>query len=320
MDLDIIKGGLHPGVAHPGVLVGAALAGPHVPHTSLVPHVAHAVALALGRPLRVVALEGLVALGLLHVHGVAHPLDCLPVGHQPHVLHVGDGVQEGDEALLVVRRGEPRSVVEQSHGSPVGGVVALEVLDEHLVDPLGVRRRGAGVAHGAAAAVQVLPHHHRHLPQSREGISGAGWDHAVVEQLVVEGVGVAGWSVLVDWHGRVIREILLVQHLEHVVASHRQEGRAHAADVVHAHAAIRRHDLPLPCDLAGPLALRELLPEAVRDGVRSDFMALCIQVLNLRVVRPFVGDVECGGDRATVGVGSTSLEEFHVQFFIEIID
>ena len=50
-----------------------------------------------------------------------------------------------------------------------------------------------------------------------------------MEQLVVEGVRVAWGFVLVNGHGGVVGEVLLVQHLEHVVASHlesRLEGRA----------------------------------------------------------------------------------------------
>jgi len=164
----MVERGLHTGVAHPGVGVGAALARAHVPHAALVPNIAHSMALALSGPLRVTALEGFEALGLLHVHRVPHPLDRLPVGDQPHILHVGDGVQEGDETFLVVRGGEPGGVVEQTHGRSVGRVMTFEVLDEHLVDALSIRGRGTGVAHGAPPTVQVLPHHHRHLPQPWE--------------------------------------------------------------------------------------------------------------------------------------------------------
>jgi len=129
-----------------------------------VTHVADLLALATARSLRVVALEVLGGLCLLDIHGVSHPLERLPVGHQPNVVHGGDGVEERDEALLMMGGGEPGSVVEQAHRRPVGGVVALEVLDEHLVDSLGIRGRGAGVPHGAATPVEVLPHHHRDFP------------------------------------------------------------------------------------------------------------------------------------------------------------
>jgi len=257
------------------------LARAHVPHASLVPNIANAMTLTSRRTFRIAALEGLVVLGLLDIDRVSHPLDSLPVGDQPHVLHVGDGVEEGYETLLVVRRGEPGGVVEQAHRSPVGNVVPLEVLDEHLVDALGVGRSGAGVAHGTAATVEVLPHHHGNLPQPWEGVGRARWDHAVVEELIVEGVGVGWRLVLVHWHRRVVREVLFVQHLEHVVSADRQERCPHAADVIHPDASIRRHDLPLARDLLRPLLLRELFSEAVSYGMRSDFMPFCIQVLNL---------------------------------------
>jgi alanine dehydrogenase len=50
--------------------------------------------------------------------------------------------------------------------SPVGGVMTLKVLDQHLVHSVGGRGVAAGVAHGATASVQVLPHHHGHFPNT----------------------------------------------------------------------------------------------------------------------------------------------------------
>ena len=44
-------------------------------------------------------------------------------------------------------------------------------------------------------------------------------DHAVVRDLVVEGEGEGRRVVLVDGHGRVVGEVGLVHHLEHVVAA-----------------------------------------------------------------------------------------------------
>jgi hypothetical protein len=40
-----------------------------------------------------------------------------------------------------------------------------------------------------------------------------------VEKLVVQSVGEAGGSVLVNGHGGIVREVGIVQHLEHFVAS-----------------------------------------------------------------------------------------------------
>ena len=103
---------------------------------------------------------------------------------------------------------------------PVGGVMSLEVLDEHFVNAVGARRIAASVAHGAATTVQILPHDHGHLPKAGVRSRRTGWDHAVVEEFVVQGVGPTGRSVLVDRHRRVVREVCIVKHFEHVVSTH----------------------------------------------------------------------------------------------------
>lgn len=114
--------------------------------------------------------------------------------------------------------------------------MSLEVLDEHFVNAIGGGWVAAGVSHGASAAVQVLPHDHGHLPQSGVGSRGTRWDHAVVEELVVEGVGPAGRPVLVDRHRRVVREVRVPQHFEHVVTADLSGGL---------YRGIRRLDSPL---------------------------------------------------------------------------
>ena len=48
---------------------------------------------------------------------------------------------------------------------------------------------------------------------------GAWRNHAVVEELVVQGVWPARGAVLVHRHRRVVGEVLVVQHLEHLVAT-----------------------------------------------------------------------------------------------------
>lgn len=97
--------------------------------------------------------------------------------------------------------------------------MSLEVLDQHLVNAVSCRWVAAGVSHGASAAVEILPHDHGHFPESWIGSCGTGWDHAVVEELVVEGVGPAWRSVLVDRHRRVVSEVGVPQHFEHVVTA-----------------------------------------------------------------------------------------------------
>lgn len=45
-----------------------------------------------------------------------------------------------------------------------------------------------------------------------------------------------------------------------------------------------------------------------------------VEVLDLRVVGPFVADKESGGDGTAVGIDSIMLEDFFVQVPIQIID
>jgi len=93
----------------------------------------------------------------------------------------------------------------------------LKVLNEHLVHAVRSRRIAAGISHGASAAIEILPHYHRDFPQSRIRSRGTGWYHAVVEELVVQRVRPTGRSVFVNRHGRIIGEVCVPQHLEHVV-------------------------------------------------------------------------------------------------------
>lgn len=110
--------------------------------------------------------------------------------------------------------------MKKSNDSPVGRVMSLEILDQHLVNTVGGGRVAARVSHRAPTPVQILPHHHGNFPQAWIRPGGARRYHAVVEQLVVQGVGPAGRSVLVNRHGRVVREVRVPQHFEHVVPPH----------------------------------------------------------------------------------------------------
>ena len=97
--------------------------------------------------------------------------------------------------------------------------MSLEVLDQHLVNAVSGRRIAACVSHRASTSVQVLPHHHGNFPEAWVGPGGTGRDHAVVEELVVEGVRPAGRSILVDRHRGVVGEVRVPEHLEHVVST-----------------------------------------------------------------------------------------------------
>uniref|UniRef100_A0A8D8ACU8 (northern house mosquito) hypothetical protein n=1 Tax=Culex pipiens TaxID=7175 RepID=A0A8D8ACU8_CULPI len=220
----------------------------------------------------------------------------------------------------MVRLREPGGVVVQSEWCPVGGVVPLEVLHDHLLHVLGVRRVRAGVAHRAAATVQVLPHHHRDLPNTWITLGRAGRNHTVVEDLVVQRVRPAWRTVLVHRHGRVVREVEVVQHLEHLVASDGQERSAHSTHVVQLDATVRGQDLTLAGNFTGPLFRRESLTEAMRNGVGCHLVSIGVQVLHLAVVGPLVRHVEGSGDGASVRVHAAALEQVLVQLFVQVVD
>lgn len=60
--------------------------------------------------------------------GIPHPLNRLPVGHQPNVVHLHQGVQKGFETFFVMRLREPGRVVIEAKWRAVRRVVAFEVL------------------------------------------------------------------------------------------------------------------------------------------------------------------------------------------------
>ena len=107
-------------------------------------------------------------------------------------------------------------------------------------------------------------------------------------ELVVHGVGEGGRLVVVYRHARVVREVGLVQHREHVVAADGQEGGADPAHVLQLDAREPGEDLPLARHLLGPLLLGELLAEAVGDGVGGDLVPVGVEGLHQRVVRPLM--------------------------------
>lgn len=54
--------------------------------------------------------------------------------------------------------------------------------------------------------------------------------------------------------------------------------------------------------------------------MRGDFVAVGVQVLDLGVVGPFVGDVKGRGDRAPVRVDPAPLEQLAVQALVQVVD
>ena len=174
-----------------------------------------------------------------------------------------------------------------------------------------------------------------------------------MEDLVVERVRPARRTVLVHRHRRVVREVKVVQHLEHLVATDRQERCAHTAHILQLDATVRGQDLALAGNLAGPLLRRERFTEAVtvcgekqkkkeersvqniprkhaahfsspqdhlRNGVRCHLVSVGVQVLHLAVIGPLVRHVERGRDRAAVRVDPSPLEQVLVQLLVQIVD
>ena len=68
--------------------------------------------------------------------------------------------------MLVSRNVLPGRVVGEEEGGPVGVVMSLEVLHDHVVHALSRGGVTARVRHAAPALLQVIPHHQRQLPDS----------------------------------------------------------------------------------------------------------------------------------------------------------
>lgn len=110
--------------------------------------------------------------------------------------------------------------------------MSLEVLGQHLEYTISIWWVAASVTHGTPSAVQILPHHHGYFPHSWVRSGWTRWNHTVVEQFVVQGVGPAWWFVFIDGHGRVVGEVGVVQHLEHLISSHLKQFVSNIVDGV----------------------------------------------------------------------------------------
>ena len=135
---------------------------------------------------RIITVEWFKGLDAIQRGRVSYPLNGLPIRDQPDVVHGDDSIKESFKAFLVMGCREPRSVVVQWERRPVmfvrinsyireqrskwcvpvGGVMALKVLDQHLVHSLSIWRVAATVTHGASSSIQILPHNHGHFPNT----------------------------------------------------------------------------------------------------------------------------------------------------------
>lgn len=76
-----------------------------------------------GKTYRIVALEWLEGVDTCYWRWIADPLQCLPIGNNPHIIHCIDCVQELDESFFVMRLGEPGCVVEQAEGCSAKNII-----------------------------------------------------------------------------------------------------------------------------------------------------------------------------------------------------
>ena len=90
-----------------------------------------------------------------------------------------------------------------------------------------------------------------------------------MRQFVVHGVGEGGREVVVDGHARVVGEVGLIQHGEHVVAADGQEGCSDAPHILQLDPSKPSQDLPLASHLLGPLPLGELFTKTVTVNTRQ---------------------------------------------------
>lgn len=211
----------------------------------------------------IVALEWLEWIDSWDWRWIANPLESLPVCNDVNIIHGIDGVKEFDEAFFVMRLCEPSSMIVKSERRTVGCVMSVKVLHNHFSNAFRVGWVGASVAHRATTTIQILPHDHRHLPDAWITLCRAWWNHAIVEQFVIQGVRPAWWTVFVDRHRWIISEVEVMQHLEHSVSTNRQERSSHAANVFLLNATICRQDFTLASDFTCPFFQWELFTETV---------------------------------------------------------
>ena len=110
-----------------------------------------------------------------------------------------------------------------------------------------------------------------------------------MRDLVVESVGPAGAA---DGHAGVVVQAVTTEHPEHGVATDSQERSSHPLDVLWVDAGVTDQHLGLSDDLVGPFLLVEVASVAVGHSVGGHLVAVGVQVLDLRIIRPFVRNVK----------------------------
>jgi len=184
------------------------------------------------------------------------PIDQFLTGHKVDIGQSQDRVQKLEETFLAVRPlEEPGRVEEEGEGSFGFGVVLQKILRENLLDGGRVLFVVTAVGHGAGAAAYVFDGGHWDFPHARMRLSRTRLDGTSMLGLVVQGVRPDGVR---HGHGAVVVEPVAVQHPEHGVATHGQEGGPHTLDIFGVDPGIPDQHLGHADDLVGPLLFVEV--------------------------------------------------------------
>lgn len=277
------------------------------------------------------ALPRVEVVDLAQLRGRAHPLDRLVVGHEPHVLLLDHLVDEAQQRAQVALLLEPDGVEVEPERRLVRGVVALEVVLQHVVHLVLGQVGGAGVDHRAGVALD-LERVHDHLPHAGEGARRAllARARALVRDAVVHGegpqrVGVGLADLAGRHHGGVVEEAELLHHDHLRVPAHAQEGHAHAAQVVERDAGELVDDVGHAGELVEPVLHGGVegppqLGLLVRDRVDGDLVAVVPQLLHVAVVGVLVRQEEGALDGTAVRVRAVRGEDFRVDLPVLVVD
>ena len=264
---------------------------------------------AASRPVRKVTMKDAGILDFIQRYWMSGPIDQFLTGHKVDIGQSQDRVKELEETVLAVRPiEEPSRVEEKGEGSFGFGVVFQKVLGENLLDGGCVLFIVTAVSHGAGAAAHVFDGCHWNFPHTYKRVS----QHVLVKPIYylltrvrlsgtrLDGTSMLGLEVqsirpgrVRHRHGAVIVETVAVQHPEHGVSTHGQEGGPHTLDVFGVDPGIPDQHFGHANDLVGPLLFVEVGAVRMGDSVGCHFMAIGIKILHLAIVCPLVRNVEC---------------------------
>ena len=247
-------------------------------------------------------------LDFIQRYWMSGPIDQFLTGHKVDIGQSQDRVKELEETVLAVRPiEEPSRVEEEGEGSFGFGVVFQKVLGENLLDGGCVLFVVTAVSHGAGAAAHVFDGCHWNFPHTYKRVSQHVLDRPsyLLTRMRLSGTRLDGTSMLGlevqsirpgrvrHRHGAVIVEAVAVQHPEHGVSTHGQEGGPHTLDVFGVDPGIPDQHFGHANDLVGPLLFVEVGAVRMGDSVGCHFMAIGIKILHLAIVCPLVRNVEC---------------------------